>query len=382
MVRTFNGLDVVPNRNLKDYLLSEVPKRANAKSIKIEQQPETIVECGEATYIGRVRRAGPGSTPADAQPTLSNLVDVELARTGAGFLRPSARTLPSSEVARLDIETGFGAARKTILNAKAPSHFETRTGLSVNGAIVARAFGTPNMPLELLTQGDGKQQPALIRLLPTNSSAGSVVLMFEDGSGTVVAGLAGYIGTVTIDSARVTNVSYIPSQNSGKWDAATHSRLLELRAVVATAARFGEFRIEGNRDGRSRTSARLADQIRALKGVDPTLGLYAAYAYAEAGIIEQVRSVRDYMYQDLGADLFDVALLAGRLTGRKSDDQNRPVPFCPMLSQGWSLLRVKGVRLPPEIERSRDDLRPSLWTTFGPVGMRIISGAVRGGILR
>src|SRR5450759_1920849 len=41
-------------------------------------------------------------------------------------------------------------------------------------------------------------------------------------------------------------------------------------------------------------SSQLADSIRVLKGIDPTLGLYAAYAYAEADLLNQVRSVQEY----------------------------------------------------------------------------------------
>jgi hypothetical protein len=53
-----------------------------------------------------------------------------------------------------------------------------------------------------------------------------------------------------------------------------------------------------------------------------------------------------------------------------------------MLSQGWGLLRVSGVRLPPAVARVRDHLRLSLWTTFDPEGMDIIINALREGNLQ
>src|SRR5262249_25505304 len=75
--------------------------------------------------------------------------------------------------------------------------------------------------------------------------------------------------------------------------------------------------IEGDRETRTAVAQRLADQIRVLKGIDPTLGVYAAYAYADANLTDQTRSVRSFMQGDLGIDLFDVALLAGVGVGRK-----------------------------------------------------------------
>jgi hypothetical protein len=79
------------------------------------------------------------------------------------------------------------------------------------------------------------------------------------------------------------------------------------------------------------------------------------------------------MGADLGVYLFDVVMLAGMYADRAWDSLHRErVPFCPMLSQGWGLLRVKNVRVPPELEEARVHLRPSLWTTFDNVGMKII----------
>jgi hypothetical protein len=115
-----------------------------------------------------------------------------------------------------------------------------------------------------------------------------------------------------------------------------------------------------------------------LKGIDPTLGIYAVYAYAEANLLEQVLSVQSDMTADLGADLFDVALLADRLTGQRIEGPlNAIVPFCPMLTQGWQLLRVREVTLSEDVQRARDNLRPALWTTFGPRGMEFIGRAIQ-----
>jgi hypothetical protein len=78
--------------------------------------------------------------------------------------------------------------------------------------------------------------------------------------------------------------------------------------------------------------------------------------------------VQSIMRSDLNTDLFDVALLAGTLSGR-SRGSLETVPFCPLLSQGWSWLRVRNVALSPEAARARDYLRPALWSTFDAGGI-------------
>ena len=52
-----------------------------------------------------------------------------------------------------------------------------------------------------------------------------------------------------------------------------------------------------------------------------------------------------------------------------------------MLSQGWSLLRVKDVRLPERISAVRDHVRPGLWTTLNREGLQIVKTPLRDGQL-
>jgi hypothetical protein len=177
----------------------------------------------------------------------------------------------------------------------------------------------------------------------------------------------------------VISVAYAPSRTSPRWAeySDVRNRVDDLRALVSTAAKHSVFRIEGNRDTRTAAAQRFADQIRVLKGIDPALGIYAAYAYADANLIEQAQSVRSLIRGDLGIDLFDVALMAGALSGRRIEGTMDVVPFCPMLTQGWQLLRVREVTLPEDAQKARDELRPALWTTIGPRGMEYIGRAIQ-----
>jgi hypothetical protein len=264
--------------------------------------------------------------------------------------------------------------KKSVLEATPPDSFETRTGFAINGAQVKAALAADDSHVEITNAG-GSDGPALIKISQCSDHPTTVGLMFGDGSGTVVAALPRFIGTLTVDRGQVASVTYLPSRDS--YYGGEHKHLDELRALVATAARYGVFRIEGAVEDRTGAARRLADQIRVLKGVDPTLGIYAAYAYADANLTEQVRSVESYMRSDLGVDLFDIALLADKISDKRIEGPTGIVPFCPMLTQGWQLLRAKNVSLLEEVERTRDDLQQALWTTFGRRGMISIFNAIQ-----
>jgi len=262
----------------------------------------------------------------------------------------------SSELASA-MGLAFDQAVDRVRAADATGHFETQAGVQVTGADVAWAYG-----IGVLAEHIPTQQPALIRLRENVSDEvcrmpGSVIVQFGDGAGTVLAGLPGYVASVTVESGRVINISYVPSTNSPLWleYSADHEWVEALRAVAAAAARNGLLAVD-REDAR-----RFGDVVRQAKKWDPTLGLYAALAYADVGLKKQLQSVETYMRRDLRANLFDVALLAGSMSeyphSRVLSAAGVPtVPFCPMLSQTWSFFRPRGVE--PALGVGADGLRP------------------------
>jgi hypothetical protein len=257
-------------------------------------------------------------------------------------------------------------------------HFETKTGFSVTGARVIGA-NSPRFPADVLGM-------ELVRLQPEQDGApsASVLIQFEGGNGTVLPGLRGYIGHIFVDAGAVTNVNYVPSTNNvDRWRnyQNVQADVEALRAAVAAAAGLGVFRLE------SREAQSFADKIRELKVFDPTLGLYAAYAYASAGIDQEVRSVLEHMRTDLNVELFDVAMLARRGVHPHEVGPNDPeplaiLPFCPMLRQGWSLLDVQEARLPAVVRQAQNWLLPALWSTFAPEGVELLRQAMLRGDFR
>ncbi len=377
MVKPIDGKMVIPNFLLEDFLHKEVPLRLGQIDLKHTQIPDTRIESRDNIYIGRA--LGP-ITPvvAAALPkesaTIFDVANHQLNRSFVGAIG-TIRNFDANILNQVASDSGFTDAQTTISKAKRPASFETETGFAVNGAQVRTAMAVGATRAEVLSH----TEPALVRISSPDRRPVTVGLMFGDGSGTVVAALPGFIGTLTVNDGRVTSFTYLPSANSYRADfsAQRKAQLEELHALVGAAAKYGAFRFEGAEEDRIRAAARLADQIRVLKGVDPTLGIYAAYAYADANLTEQVRSVRSFMRDDLGADLFDVALLANALSGKQIETPTDAVPFCPMLTQGWQLLRVKNVSLPELVDKARFDMREALWTTFGPNGMASIFSAIQ-----
>jgi hypothetical protein len=371
-----NGVTFIPNRSLKPYLEVEVAKRAQAKSIRLKQRPDAIVESDYNTYIGRVRTVS-YRIPESAPATLGDVATTELRRVGADISK-STTVMSASDLTSISNRTGFDRIKELIARTQQePPNLKSPTGLAVTGSPLVRVFSNPRVQTTILHEGNGGNQPAWARVELGDDPGGSIALQFADGTGTVLAALRNFVASVLVDGGKVISVSYIPSENGARWSEyqSERDRLNELRTAVATSAMFGQFRIEGEVRTRSQTAEQFADRIRVLKSLDPTLGIYAAYAYAEAGLMDKVRSVRDFMRNDLKTDLFDLALLSSSIAETRLWD-TALVPFCPMLAQGWNLLRAKGVRLSGEIEQARDHLQGALWTTFDSEGMTIIRNAL------
>lgn len=382
-------IQVVPNRKLdEDFFQRKVNAVLNPK---YTQRIEVNVPSGDDIYISRVlgplrsmkpeMPEGPepvGPTGGLTQKTVgfdaSQAVSSALTVRGLGVGRSNARDLlrvsKSETEAALSRRLPFGPV----------DHFESECGFTVMGVRVKKAVTTKKgraVRVELLDKGDGKASAAVIRLWNVEPAM-SLAIQLEDGKCSILPGLRGYIGHVIFDDEGMANVSYVPSSNNQSrwfWYEQRKEEIDRLRALVSLAVDHENFRIRSEREAES-----LAATIRVEKAVDPTLGLYAAHAFSQAGKEEKVLSVLRYMREDLGADLFDVRVLASRML--RDEKQHIPqVPFVPMLTQTWNLLRPRGLDLPPLLEEARPYLCNSLWTTFHPRAADRIMEAIKEGEL-
>ena len=143
-----------------------------------------------------------------------------------------------------------------------------------------------------------------------------------------------------------------------------------LRAVASSSSQYGRFRLD------QEDAINIARRMQYAKGVDPTLSIYAAYAYHDLQSIDRIKEMSEYLRGDVGATFFDLALLSGMLINKRILPEDNTVPFFPLLSQGWALLRALRVKLHPELEGIEGTMRDSLWSLFNDAGLKQLKRAM------
>jgi hypothetical protein len=390
---------VIPSRPLKIYLLDVVPNAASAISIKLQQDPEIRVESDLPKYLGEIVTAPVvvGSTPAGTDPSGSTTAprpqepsDSPLPRTfsdvldlfkDSHFLGRKSSPLP--DLLKANSARTVSREIQELLDAKGRVSFETRTGFTVHGAKVVSTI-TTGTPCDVFEESGLSQ--VRVHIDPQNLTgfayeSRSTVMRFHTGSGVCLAALPGFIGTVVVaDEGRILAVNYTPARGTERYDEyeMVADDLERRRAFAAVAARNGSFTLD------RKEAVDAAHYLRMLKAIDPTLGIYAAYAYAQAGDQEGVESVHRYMAEPISGYYlpvpFDVAMLAHR-NGPWPEAYRFP-PTMPMLTQGWALLGGLEHSMHPAALEARHYLIPSLWTAFSAEGINILETAIASGEFR
>jgi hypothetical protein len=353
---------------LEDHLEEVVPLRAEAIDIKLSQSPIIIPESRAPQCFGELAQAptSAGGTVFrdDAEPVMSRAV-ARVQEEVMSF-HPATDALTRDQPGAL--YQAFVGQVDQIASSSGRDHYETETGFSIYGRLRSALAGG-GWNLEDFSDNDVTH----VRVFPEDGTAGhSILLEFDSGLGTVLAIKPGFIGTVVLDDDQVVNVNYTPSSNTSLYheeyaDAA--ARIERRRAFAAAATRHGVFAIKVDE------AHAAGGYLRMMKRLDPTLGLYAAYAYHQAGNRREVLSIVEYMAHD-GLVPFDVLLLA-----RVPEPWPAFAPFCPMLRQGWALLELH----PPAVERLsgfRSYLLPSLWTMLSKTGVDRVRQALEAGEVR
>lgn len=351
---------VVPNRKLEQFLQATINEIIATKPGVSFQRIDVNVPSADDVYISRV--IGPKTSVVATPQSV-----VSPPPMGLGYATPSTlrRRDFRAEVKRQGVDDLLQSAR--MFRERLPDvnieHFESQCGFTLHGAQVVRAVctrGATNARIELLDEGNGTTGAAVLRLWDVEPAV-TVVVEFTNGKCCILPALAGYIGHALYEGEGLANVSFVPSSNHGRYRMyEQHKKKIDhLRAKVSLAVIQNAFKVSSEREANA-----LADEIRTEKAIDPTLGLYAAHAFSQAGNDNLVMDVLSYMSDDLHADLFDVQLLASRLL--HAVDDRYTVPFCPILTQTWNLLRPRGITLPSVLTQAMPYLCDSLWTTFQP----------------
>jgi hypothetical protein len=248
-----------------------------------------------------------------------------------------------------------------------PKHFESRCGLKVRGARVATVYSTNSAPKIL------DPQDTIIRVESIAGPAANVVITLTNGTGVIIPAIPEFIAALTFEGGELEDVSYEPSDNSWRWQEmqSRAAELRQLRALIASSAKLGVFRLERE------DAPELARRMQYAKGIDPTMALYAAYAYHDQQKRQRIEEMQSYLRGDLNLRFFDIALLARGLADKQAGADRDVFPFFPLLSQGWALLSANRVKLPPKLTGLERHLVPSLWTQFDARGIEMIRAAMQ-----
>jgi hypothetical protein len=367
-------------RRLKDVLNEEVPRRIRSKRLKARytQNPWAEVVSDDDVWIARldklprakkasspVKKKPPPPPPAPMAPDGGAVV---VPRPPAAAKPPRVEALPRTR--RNQMEREVEAAAATVAPDFGPPAFETECGVKVRGARIAE-FLIPGMNAERAGPGES------LRLYPRNEAA-TLLLRIDSGLVTVLPMIPGFIAALTFEDQELVSVAYEPSANSWRYPM-YHNRAKEirgLRARAAAASALGRFELSGE-DG-----ARLAAQMQYAKGVDPSLAVYAAYAYFARGNAQRIAEMSSYLRGDVGVTIFDLALLSGDLVDRGVKPSDPVLPCVPLLAQGWADLRAHRSKLPTPLRGVNRLVTNSLWSVYRPEAFDKFKTCLEKGLIR
>lgn len=389
-------LAFVRPRPLKKYLSEEVSRRIAKLNLetRVIQVPDGRINSDPAAWLARLQAADVarissqgarhrgmgqrverllGPSEPEIAPATAETVSASLLRSAlsgdAQNLRSALGQVPTTPF------PNAAAIAHTVEQAATPfgpMHHETGCGFKVRGARIIEAFSLDASTELFGTPGEVVRVDGLAR------PGASVLLVFESGSGVVLPALPEFLTALTIEDGELVDIAYEPSDNTWRWNdyQPRAAEIRSLRAVAAASTRSGVFRLHTD------DALAVARRMQVAKGIDPALAVYAAYAYNDLQRRDLIRQMSGYMDGDLGGRLFDVALLAGELDGRRAGSDGRTFGFVPLLAQGWALLAAYRVSLPASLGGLRAAMRPSVWTMFDAAGVDLIRAAMQAGDVR
>lgn len=359
---------VVPSRPLRNHLSLAVPLAAFSVSLTLRQDPDVRIESALPKFLADVTSVtapladsvvlGAAESATQEPKGLAGAIGMAQRRYfGNSMILPSSTLTKSALLVPPDLQMQMNA----ILGAKGREGFETRTGFTVHGAKVQAAFVTGTR-CEVFEESGAFQVRVDEDCGADSHVPRGALIRFGRGRAVALAVIPGYVGTVIVENGLVITVNYTPSRGTANYEEyqLVAKELEQRRAFIAVAARHGVYR-PGKLTARTE-----AGYLRLLERIDPTLAIYAAYAYSQRGDSRGVNAVFKYMQREREPVPFDVAMLS--LQSNKRADVLDYAPWMPMLTQGWMLLGKFEKHMLPALREARSYLLPSLWSTFAAKG--------------
>jgi hypothetical protein len=291
-----------------------------------------------------------------ARPPASGVYTVVHEDVLTGRSRTELRLLDGEEAPELNsplpADPNAEAVLTELAESPARSHYETLTGVSFADTDLVSVRGRHH--------GWGEEGDyAFVRGAEPGSSA---VAQLPGGDWAAVGLFFGFQGEAIVGEDGIESLRYTPAEG-GPWDPGAIDRADLRRLLVAAeaAARVDRFRVfaEGTGD--------VADAVAGLGRLNPMVGTFFAYHYAESGKTDLVQQLLRDFAENRQVVPFDVALLSGLPIGSVSS-QVPVIPAFPMLRRGWALVdQLDGV--PDVLASIRPGVGPAMYTTLrGPAG--------------
>jgi hypothetical protein len=380
----------VTSQSLGQFLLVEVPKRAQSYKRTLSPTVQPLFPLGSDVYFGDM-------VPQPTRPVFSPWPDpTEVLSLGFASEIPIIRSV-DIVVAPAPPPPDPGEVLKTrIQTQEIPTHFETGSGLAVDGASIHAVW----LPLEFTAGSGGRPDWWHVG----TQSAGyldhpaQMLIETQYGSFLAITALPQLIASCVSDAKGTQALVY-----------------RELFAPVDTGA-LAASAISQMESGSLRADAlsALAAHLRKLKHVDPTLGVISAYLYDSIGDVANIRRTACFYIENGQAIPYDIVLLAqveaqwnaNRMQFEASipdvpsqeprNDIEREHPwtccamkaatgvvagFWPWMRQGWAFLDAPldielGLIL-PGIAEMRTQLTSARFTTFSKEGGKKLASLFR-----
>lgn len=365
-------------RRLANYLEAEIPKRVRELNLqfKVNQEPDAIITSDgpwlarlDAVVAARARRRVTRGFSLSAEGPSQSVRSVARRLVHSAAQGEDSRLAEQMQEVRVDAKPEIihmVDMAERVAKPFGPDHFETECGIKTRGVRIAEVFAPRARATVLGSDSD------IVRVDFMEGPVATALLRFEGGFGMAVPLIAGFVAAISCENGEVIDVAYEPSANGWRWEQyrtqAAHAR--SLRAVAAAASLHGRFRLD------QADAATFAQRMQYAKGLDPTLALYAAYAYHDLQMIDQIAQMSAYLRGDIGGSLFDIELLRRSLVDKAVTHADMIVPCFPLLSQGWALLRANRVKLHPALDGIEGSMRDSVWSTFDYAGLEKVKNAL------
>ena len=279
--------------------------------------------------------------------------------------------------ARARDDKALAERESTITAAQGRETFETRQGLSVVGAKVVETRGKHNQQFDLF------EENGAFHVRGHHNAPQTVLLRLDNGNwiGSVI--IPEFVGTIVVENGVAVSARYLAARTSNRYFRD------EFEAVTPLLSRWSALMSQG-RTADARELERAADKLRQGKHSDPSLGIFASYAYERAGQIAEIDSIAGYFARARQPVPYDVAMLSthsmvahpGWLAIELTNAPATAVAGTfPLMTEGWTFLDPEDAVVPRELFAIRSGLLPSLWTTFRPAEGAALADLIDKGVV-